>query len=552
MKLFNLCRPFLFGERKRMFIYIGLTLFSSIIGVIFPMFTGSFIDVLVIGNDITYLFKYCFVLILLSGLNVVLGYATNILYAKIQSSAGYNFNTYILNHVKKLPLRFFKNQNTVYLNQRINNDANNIIIFCINIISNLIINLIIIGFTFVILFKSNYKIALLLMVLIVIYATTYKYLRKPLFRRSMEHREAQNIFFATLNDQLINVGFIKSHSANNLFEKRLSASFQTLLNKVLSYQRMSYIFTGFDSITSTLAQVLIYILGGIEVFKGNLTIGFFTVLINYFNMLMGSTRYFFNLGKNYQDSLVSYERIMELLNKEVPLNGDKIIDNIDVIEIKDLSFKYEGNYIVEKLSLEFRKGIIYCISGENGSGKSTIINLILGLHISEYTGEILYNGYNINDINLDYTRLYHIGFTEQEPVLFEDSIINNIIMGKQEELFSSKIEMLITYFNMDEYMTRQPDGLYTIINDQSNNLSGGEKQKLSIIRQLLKNPDIMIFDEPSSALDISSTISFMNYINKIKSNKIIIIVSHDEIVLEMCDEVVEIHHSSQSAKKLSG
>lgn len=552
MKVFNLCRPFLFNERKKMLTYISLTLFSSIIGVVFPLFSGSFIDVLVNGNNITYLFKYCFVLILLSGFNVVLGYATNILYTKLQSSAGYNFNTFILNHVKKLPSRFFSNQNTVYLNQRINNDANNIIIFCINIISNLIINFIIIVFTSVILFKSNYKIAILLIILIAIYSITYKYLRKPLFKRSMEHREAQNNFFASLNEQLFNVGFIKSHSSNGLFENRLSNSFKTLLAKVLSYQRMSYIFTGFDNITSTLAQVLIYILGGIEVFKGNLTVGFFTVLINYFNMLMGSTRYFFNLGKTYQDSLVSHERIMELLNKEEQPNGDRIIDNIDIIEVKEISFEYEGTFIVKNLNLEFQKGLIYCISGENGSGKSTIINLILGLHIFEYTGEILYNGYNINDIDLVHTRLNNIGFTEQEPVLFEDSILNNIIMGKQDELSSSRIEQLITYFNMDECIKRQPDGLNTIINDQSNNLSGGEKQKLSIIRQLLKNPDIMIFDEPSSALDISSTISFMDYMTKIKNNKIIIIVSHDEFVLNMCDEVVIINNPLQSSKMLSG
>jgi ATP-binding cassette subfamily C protein len=314
---------------------------------------------------------------------------------------------------------------------------------------------------------------------------------------------------------------------------------------------MSYIFTGFDNITSTLAQVLIYILGGIEVFKGNLTIGLFTVLINYFNMLMGSTRYFFNLGKTYQDSLVSHERIMELLNKEEQPNGEMTVDSINNIEIKNLSFKYEGNYIVENLSFEFQKGIIYCITGKNGSGKSTIINLILGLHINEYTGDIFYNGCNINDIDLVYSRLNNIGFTEQEPVLFEDSIINNVIMGEQEELFSSKLEVLITYFHMSECIERQPNGLYTIINDQSNNLSGGEKQKLSIIRQLLKNPDVMIFDEPSSALDIGSTILFMDYLNKIKSNKIIIIVSHDEIVLDGSDEVVKINNPSHSFKKLS-
>lgn len=534
-----------------MLAYISFTLFSSIIGVVFPLFTGSFIDVLVSGNDVTYLFKYCIMLILLSSLNVVLGYTINILYAKLQSTAGYNFNTFILNHVKKLPVTFFKNQNTVYLNQRINNDANNIIIFCINIISNLIINFIIIVFTSYILVKSNYKIALLLMVLISIYALTYKYLRKPLFRRSMEHREAQNHFFASLNEQLFNVGFIKSHSSNQIFENRLNNSFKTLLTKVLSYQKMSYIFTGFDNITSTMAQVLIYILGGIEVFKGNLTIGLFTVLINYFNMLMGAARYFFNLGKTYQDSLVSHERIVELLNKEEQPDGSEMVDNINNIELKNINFKYDGNYVVENLSLEFQKGFIYCITGENGSGKSTIINLILGLHINEYSGDIFYNGQNIKEINLVHSRMNNIGFTEQEPVLFEDSILNNIIMGKQADLLRTPIEILITYFNMLECIERQPDGLHTIINDQSNNLSGGEKQKLSIIRQLLKNPDVLIFDEPSSALDLRSTILFMDYLDKLKSNKIIIIVSHDDIVLNAADKLIKVSNSTKASKKLT-
>ncbi|HBB28044.1 MAG TPA: hypothetical protein DC000_02130 [Clostridiales bacterium] len=272
-----------------------------------------------------------------------------------------------------------------------------------------------------------------------------------------------------------------------------------------------------------------------------MTIGFYVIMANYFSMMMGSTRYFFNLGKSYQDNLVSYNRIKEILSIPIQVYGNYKIEEIKKIKVENLSFKYGEKNIFKSCSIEFKKGNIYGLIGSNGTGKSTLINLILGLYINDYEGQLSYNDVNIKEVDMFNARLKNIGVTEQEPILIPDTLINNITLEKNYDV--NKINEFIDIIGLNNYILSLENGLNTVINEKSNNISGGEKQKISMLRQFIKDPDVMIFDEPTSALDIKSIDKFSNYLKKIKHNKIIIIISHDISVQNICDVIIDLNNN---------
>jgi len=122
--------------------------------------------------------------------------------------------------------------------------------------------------------------------------------------------------------------------------KRADKGFGELLSTVTHNQKINYIYSGLDGFITTLAQIALFVVGVIQILMGNFTIGMFTIFSSYFSMMIGSGRYFFNLGANYQRVLVSYDRIMEAFEQEAEPNGDMTLDDIERIELWDIGFSY--------------------------------------------------------------------------------------------------------------------------------------------------------------------------------------------------------------------
>lgn len=158
----------------------------------------------------------------------------------------------------------------------------------------------------------------------------------------------------------------------------------------------------------------------------------------------------------------------------------------------------------------------------------------------DYDGYIYYNGIELKSIDMEYLRGSLIGVTEQNPITIQDSIYNNITLMKYDLPNINNVQMYLEILGLNEFVLSKQMGLNELINEKGTNLSGGEKQKLSILRQLLKDPDLMFFDEPTSALDSDSKLKFINYLHKIKKEKIIIIISHDDAIISCCDKVVQL------------
>ncbi len=156
----------------------------------------------------------------------------------------------------------------------------------------------------------------------------------------------------------------------------------------------------------------------------------------------------------------------------------------------------------------------------------------------EFLGEVFYNGKRISLLDMREVRRRYIGISEQEPMLLPDTLRYNITLDEQAELDEERFYELCSCLGLEEFIDSLPNGLDTVINEKSSNLSGGEKQKIALLRTLMKSPDVLILDEPTSALDRASRKRLREYLKSLAKEKIIIISTHDKEFIEFCDEEV--------------
>jgi len=257
-----------------------------------------------------------------------------------------------------------------------------------------------------------------------------------------------------------------------------------------------------------------------------------------FNMVLNSISFILNFGKSYQESMVSYKRIIDILDEKIEHNGTELLHGLNDLQFKNVTFSYDkSRMILNNFNCNMSKGKVYCIKGKNGSGKSTFICLMLGL-FQDYNGQILINSKDIKDIDLYKLREKFIGVIEQESNLLNDTIRVNLTYGFDNNVSEERINKWIEKLSITEFINKLPDGINSNIFERAGNISGGEKQKISLVRTFLKDPDVFIFDEPTSALDVNSKELFLKLLDELKKNRIIILITHDYDIIESADEVI--------------
>lgn len=202
------------------------------------------------------------------------------------------------------------------------------------------------------------------------------------------------------------------------------------------------------------------------------------------------------------------------------------------IRFEKVSFKYENRTIHSNLNLTFNQGKTTLILGKSGTGKTTILKLILGLY--DYGGNIYVDNVELREANLQYLR-NNISVIDQNNVLFNTTIYDNIKYGNETIVTNKTIDQIVSNLNIDIL----PD-LNTNVGVNGSNLSNGQRQIVMLLRGLIKNTKIIIFDEPTSALDETTKQKLFNILTKIKENKTIIIVTHDDSINTIADETVNL------------
>lgn len=404
-------------------------------------------------------------------------------------------------------------------------DLNKIKNYLVNEVVNFSLNLLMMLIVTIILFIINYKLTI---VVILIYIMTFivcKCINKEIFKRYNELIYLDNLYMDRVSEYVSKILTINSLNINSFFinklndKSKLVANLNFRVDKLNNYLNIFLEFIGIF--------VMIIILG--MLYRSNLDN--IIVYILYYNYFKECVYYFITFNVSYGYLKLVIDRINGVYYLK---NYDKSkgleFKNDDII-INDLSYSYGLNKVFDKINYKIKVGSKVLIKGNNGSGKSTLIN-ILTKNIDDYNGKVSI-GYDIRDISYN-SYLEHISYVNQDSELFEDSIINNIVLNNETD--NNKLDEIIKILNLDEVIKNKERGINTLIKD---NFSGGEKQKIIIARCLYKCSDIMVFDEAFSEISSNDRINIINKINDVYRDKTIIYVNHFNDNIKY-DQILEI------------
>lgn len=265
---------------------------------------------------------------------------------------------------------------------------------------------------------------------------------------------------------------------------------------------------------------IVFFCAGILVIEGQLTVGELVAFIAFVPKVYSSLRNVLNLKVANSVVSNSVEKINEILTIPQERESGREIDNITSIKFKNVDFMYDrADFMIENMNFDIEKGEKVAFIGSSGSGKSTLFDLITLLY-TPIKGSLLLNDINANDLNIKSIRK-RIAIVSQSTDIFNDSIKNNILYPDLEE---NQIEKILQIAKLDDFIDRLTNGMDTLVGERGTLLSGGERQRICIANALLKESDVVLLDEFTSALDVKIEKQLIDYV--LKSDKTVMMVSH--------------------------
>lgn len=306
-------------------------------------------------------------------------------------------------------------------------------------------------------------------------------------------------------------------------------------NKNMNIQNVNINYNNKVTFLPYCMQLLLIIFGGIFVMKGYTTIGEFIIINSFINTIKKPFIELSGFINEWQRFKVSVSKIRKLLNTNSKIKnlGKLELNSWNDITFDNVSVKYNNKQVIENINISFKTNKTYAFIGKIGSGKSTIGKLLLRL-IESSSGRITIDGIAINNYTLESLRK-NIGYVSQTPFLFSDTIANNVSFGNE----NLTKEEIIDYLELVKanYIFDLPNNIDTVIGENGVNLSGGEKQRLSLARAIAKKPSILILDDITSALDFETELEINNNINNLKYECTKIIIAQKILSVKNADTI---------------
>jgi subfamily B ATP-binding cassette protein MsbA len=377
------------------------------------------------------------------------------------------------------------------------------------------------------------------------------YIGKNLKSSSKKGQDKLAFIMSIIDENIFGIRIIKSFNAEKFINskfKKTSEEYKKIMTGVLRRKDLS---SPMSELLSTIVMVIVMWFGGQLVLAETATLSpqEFIGYILIFSQIIPPVKSLTTSYYYIQKGSAAAERVYEILNTENTIkniNNPKIIFKIsDTISFNIKSFKYENNDILKNINFNINKGEKIALVGQSGGGKSTITDLLARFY-DVNDGQITIDGINIKDIELENLRSL-MGIVSQESILFNDTIFNNIKIGNLEATEKDIITAAKAAYAHD-FILNCEDGYNTNIGNSGEKLSGGEKQRISIARAILKNPQILILDEATSSLDSESEKLVQNALTNLMQSRTTLVIAHRLSTIENADLIIVLNNGEITEK----
>lgn len=443
-----------------------------------------------------------------------------------------------------LPMSFFSEERKGDIIARMSGDVGEIENSIMSSLDMLFKNPILILFYFGTLVVVSWQLTLFTLTILPLMGWIMGQVGKKLKRRSLVAQGQWSDLMSQLEETLGGLRIIKAFNAEKKMNARFLQSnniFRNTINKVNTRQQLAHPMSEF---LGTVLIVIVLWFGGTLILNNNSTItapSFIFYLVILYSVI-NPLKEFSKAGYNIPKGLASMERVDKILLAENKMKISPTPVHIgplkDKIEYRNVSFKYQNQWVLQDINLTIEKGKTVALVGQSGSGKSTMVDLI-PRYYDVQKGEILIDGINVKDTTLFDLRSI-MGNVNQEAILFNDTFFNNISFGVENATMEKVVEAA-KIANAHEFIIASENGYDTMIGDRGGKLSGGQRQRISIARAILKNPPILILDEATSALDTESERMVQDALEKLMKNRTTIAIAHRLSTIRNADEICVLH-----------
>ena len=451
-----------------------------------------------------------------------------------------NIRNDIYKSIIKLSLSYYSEKKRGDIVARISSDVQELDHSFLSIFELIVKDPLMVLFTLLSMFLISPKLSIFVIVFIPICGFVISLVGKSLRRKSLKVQKEQGQFISLVDETLSGMKILKIFNAEEKFQKKFMNStirFYKFSNSVLNRKNLASPLSEFLGITAIAGVLWV---GGMMVLKENsLDASAFIVYLGLAYNILTPAKSLSRATYKVKKATAAAERIFDVIDNDTIISENKNaleINSFDHnIEIKNISFSYENDVVINNLNLTIPKGSSVALVGQSGSGKSTLANLICRFYDTQ-KGEIRFDNTDIKNLKKESLRKM-IGLVTQDSILFNDTIKNNLLIAK-EDATNDEIINCLKVANAWEFVKKLPKKIDTNIGDSGSKLSGGQKQRLSIARAVLKNPPILVLDEATSALDSESEKLVQTALDNLMKDKTSIVIAHRLSTIQNSEKII--------------
>lgn len=457
----------------------------------------------------------------------------------------YDIRDRLFNHIQKLSFKYYANTRSGEIISRVINDVEQTKTFVISGLMNIWLDVATIVIAIVIMFSMDASLTLVSLILFPFYAFSVRYffgnLRILTRTRSQALAEVQSY----LHERVQGMPVIKSFAIEDFEQTQFDKQNRNFLTKAIDHTRWNAKSFAVVNTITDVAPLIVIGYSAYLVIQDDLSLGSMVAFISYIEKLYNPLRRLVNSSTTITQSIASMDRVFEFMDEKYDIQ-----DSDDAIECKNVqgdivfdnvTFAYNENEepVLKNISLHVRQGETIALVGMSGGGKSSLVSLIPRFY-DVTKGKILLDGVDTTSFKVRSLR-DKIGMVLQDNILFSESVMTNILLGKptatEEEVIAAAKAA-----NAHQFIMNLPEGYQTKVGERGVKLSGGQKQRIAIARVFLKNPPILVLDEATSALDLESEHLIQEALDKLARERTTFVVAHRLSTITHADRIVLIEH----------